>query len=79
MAKYRVIARKVIEAEQFVAAQAPPAGVYLSGEVTVVKTTQGFEVPVHVGEWIVKESSGPGYYPIDDAEFRRTYENVPAN
>lgn len=42
----------------------------------VVKTMQGQEVRVKVGEWIVKETNGPGYYPIAESEFPRTYEPV---
>jgi hypothetical protein len=42
--------------------------------VEFVRTMQGREVPVSVGEWIIKEASGEGYYPIADEEFRRIYE-----
>lgn len=77
MARYRAIARKVIDAEQWTDCNTPPPGVYMRGVNHVVKTMQGIEVPVRVGEWIVKESNGPGYYPIDEAEFRRTYEPAP--
>jgi hypothetical protein len=77
MPKFRAIARKVIDAEQFVDAARPPRGVYVSGSQAFVKTMQGVEVPVSVGEWIVKEANAPGYYPIDDAEFQRTYEPAP--
>ena len=80
--KYRAIARNVIYAEQFTSKTEPPPGVFLSKSLAcsgnhVVKTIQGQEVPVSVGEWIVKEENGPGYYPIDDAEFQRLYERAP--
>jgi len=57
----------------------PPRGVerhYMHGKYPVefVRTMQGREVPVSVGEWIIKEASGEGYYPIADEEFRRIYE-----
>ena len=39
-----------------------------------VTTLQGEHVYVEPGEWIVKEFSGDGYYPIDDAAFRAKYE-----
>lgn len=76
MARYRAIARKVIEAEQFDDATRPPIGVRfdVASGCHVVKTMQGVVVPVLIGEWIVKEAWGPGYYPIADDEFRRTYE-----
>ena len=77
MAKYRAIARKIIEAEQWTDFDHPPPGVYMRGVYHVVKTIQGQEVPVSVGEWIVKESGGPGYYPIEEAEFDRLYEPAP--
>lgn len=77
MAKYRAIARKVIEAEQWTDFDRPPTGVYMKGVHHVVKTIQGQEVPVRVGEWIVKEASGAGHYPIEEAEFKRLYEPAP--
>lgn len=39
-----------------------------------VETLQGERVFVQPGEWIVKEFSGDGYYPIADAAFRAKYE-----
>jgi len=65
-----------VEAEQFLDKDNPPSGVYKSAAFPthVVKTLQGVETPVAVGEWIVKETSGPGHYPVADVEFRRIYE-----
>ena len=41
-----------------------------------VVTMQGQKVPISDGEWVVRESDGIHYYPIDDEEFRRLYEQV---
>lgn len=38
-----------------------------------VTTLQGEHVFVEPGEWIVKEFSGDGYYPIADAAFQAKY------
>ena len=72
-----------VDAEQFTDARQPPRGVtvkWWDSSMTkwraYVVTMQGAEVPVGVGEWIVKEASGDGYYPIADAEFRRIYEEI---
>lgn len=69
----------IVDAEQFIDPANPPRGVerhYMHGKYPVefVRTMQGREVPVSVGEWIIKEASGEGYYPIADEEFRRIYE-----
>ena len=79
MARFQAVARKIIEAEQFTDPLSPPRGVFHdleSGVRNVVKTLQGQLVPVALGEWIVQESNGPGHYPIQDEEFRRTYEPI---
>lgn len=79
MAKFRAIARKVIEAEQFKDDNSLPPGVKFNDSLGHhVTTMQGWNVCVSVGEWIVKDGKEPGrYYPIDDDEFQRTYEPAP--
>ena len=70
-----------VDAEKFVDAKYPPRGVeidWLHGihPTAYVTTLQGQRVPVGIGEWIIKEASGPGYYPMADSEFERLYEPV---
>ena len=70
-----------VEAEQFTDYTRPCRGVLINNDTAptptaYVVTMQGQSVPVKVGEWIAKEASGDGYYPIADAEFRRIYEPI---
>lgn len=72
-----------VDAEQFTNARQPPRGVTVKwwdssmmNWRAFVVTMQGREVPVSIGEWIVAESDGQHFYPIDDFEFRRIYEPV---
>jgi hypothetical protein len=67
-----------VDAEQFTRDHTP-RGVqnekFIDGETgPFVVTMQKQRVPVSYGEWIVKEASGDGYYPIADEEFQRIYE-----
>lgn len=41
-----------------------------------VTTIQGQRVPVHPGEWIVKERDGEHHYPVADDVFRAKYEKA---
>ena len=69
-----------VQAEQFTDYTRPCAGVKIRYDrpspTAYVTTMQGQDVDVKIGEWIAKEASGDGYYPIADAEFRRIYESV---
>lgn len=65
-------------AEQFTDYTKPVKGVSIEDAApsprAFVITMQGQKVYVDVGEWIVAESSGDGFYPIADKEFKRIYE-----
>lgn len=81
MSLYRRRPSAPVDAEKFVDPRHPPRGVgieWLHGvhPVAHVTTLQGQRVPVGIGEWIIKEAAGPGYYPIADSEFERLYEPV---
>lgn len=65
-----------IEAEQFLDTNNPPPGVQQQDWIFYVVTIQGERVPVHVGEWIIKEPTGDGYYPCADEVFQKRWEPV---
>lgn len=66
---------KVVDAVQFVDAGSPPRGVHVfvadSGyKHAFVIASQGRQVSVVVGDWIVDEGDHLHYYPIDDETFK---------
>ncbi len=68
---------KIIDAEQFVDVNNTPCGVVrkMVGSFFVT-TIQGQDVPVNLGEWIVREPDGIHFYPIADEVFRKNYEGI---
>lgn len=79
MAKFRSRPAE-IEAEQFVAySDRWPPGVQVEeGEAPFVVTAHGQRVYLEGGEWIVKEPTGDGYYPVKPDIFEKRWELIPS-
>lgn len=63
------------EANRYELATKYPPGVFRGADGRAyVKTIQGRDVPVSVGEWVIQEPDGVHYYPCSDDIFRQRYE-----
>ncbi len=61
---------KIIDAVQFKDVKRPTRGVFFCVDQPMVKTIQGIDIPVRLGEWIVDEGDGIHFYPIADEVFK---------
>ena len=67
---------KTVEARQF--RGQPLKGVHLENGKAFVINVAREAIAVYAGDWIVTDVESWAYYPIEDREFRRNYEPVPA-
>lgn len=69
-----------INAVQFTDELKPPMGiykVYVDGIFSSYRVnTAGGPATVHLGDWIVKESEGSGYYPVRPEIFEKRWEKI---
>jgi hypothetical protein len=64
----------VVEAEQFNQAGDHQAVVHLEGEHRFAVLGKQGLVTVDLGDWIITEQDGSGFYPCKPDVFERTYE-----
>lgn len=70
----------VVEAEQFLGVQPLPftddGACCYDGKRWYVTNSDGKKVQIVVGDWVIREFDGQGFYPCENAMFRKLYEPI---